>query len=277
MPRSTPTPPPRCMLCYSCWRGSPSATSLPPRWVRWRRDGALGQAGALGLRAQSRMSRAQIAHCQRCCACKEPLAVVLAVSLDRPPLLLGIKQHARHAPALQTCPPLRRLVSHSHAPKTDLPLPLCPSPSASPPRPLQFLSIHGPALLLDLPPTLYRPQLEPYMAALMRHCLEDPATLQVFVCVCACVCTLLALRVVAGVGEPGHCRLPLPPGSHGSPRSGLSCRGWRCGTAAAGCCHTLVQGDESLRCCPYPRPSMPSHPTPPHPSPPNPQTGGHGG
>lgn len=45
--------------------------------------------------------------------------------------------------------------------------------------PLQFLGIHGPALLLDLPPPLYRPELEPYMAALMRHCLEDPATLQV--------------------------------------------------------------------------------------------------
>ncbi len=48
-----------------------------------------------------------------------------------------------------------------------------------PPAPLpQFLAIHGPSLLLDLPAPLYRPELEPYMAALMRHCLEDPSTLQ---------------------------------------------------------------------------------------------------
>ena len=43
----------------------------------------------------------------------------------------------------------------------------------------QVLAGKGPRLVLELPAAAFAPGLEPYIAALMRHILEDPATLQV--------------------------------------------------------------------------------------------------
>jgi E3 ubiquitin-protein ligase HUWE1 len=37
----------------------------------------------------------------------------------------------------------------------------------------------GPKLILDLPASCFLPEHEPYISAIMRHILEDPATLQV--------------------------------------------------------------------------------------------------
>ena len=42
----------------------------------------------------------------------------------------------------------------------------------------QVLAGKGPKLVLDLPPACFRAELEPAISALMRHILEDPATLQ---------------------------------------------------------------------------------------------------
>lgn len=42
-----------------------------------------------------------------------------------------------------------------------------------------MLAAHGHAALLELPPAVFRPELEPFMAAVFRHILEDPVTLQV--------------------------------------------------------------------------------------------------
>ena len=42
----------------------------------------------------------------------------------------------------------------------------------------QVLREKGHRLILDLPVSALGPELEPYMTALMRHILEDPATLQ---------------------------------------------------------------------------------------------------
>lgn len=44
---------------------------------------------------------------------------------------------------------------------------------------LQVLAARGHAALLDLPPAVFKPELEPFVAAVFRHILEDPATLQV--------------------------------------------------------------------------------------------------
>ena len=41
------------------------------------------------------------------------------------------------------------------------------------------LAVRGHAALLDLPPPVFKPELEPFVAAVFRHILEDPATLQV--------------------------------------------------------------------------------------------------
>lgn len=43
----------------------------------------------------------------------------------------------------------------------------------------QVLAARGHASLLDLPPSVFKPELEPFIAAVFRHILEDPATLQV--------------------------------------------------------------------------------------------------
>lgn len=43
---------------------------------------------------------------------------------------------------------------------------------------MQVLSGKGPKLVLDLPTACFRAELEPAISALMRHILEDPATLQ---------------------------------------------------------------------------------------------------
>lgn len=43
---------------------------------------------------------------------------------------------------------------------------------------MQVLREKGHRLALDLPVSALGPELEPYMTALMRHILEDPATLQ---------------------------------------------------------------------------------------------------
>ncbi len=50
----------------------------------------------------------------------------------------------------------------------------------------QVLAGKGPRLMLDLPAAAFAPELEPYIAAVMRHILEDPATLQVRWCKLAC-------------------------------------------------------------------------------------------
>ena len=42
-----------------------------------------------------------------------------------------------------------------------------------------MLAARGHIALLELPPQVFRPELEPFMAAVFRHILEDPATLQV--------------------------------------------------------------------------------------------------
>lgn len=41
-----------------------------------------------------------------------------------------------------------------------------------------MLAGKGPKLVLDLPAACFRAELEPSISALMRHILEDPATLQ---------------------------------------------------------------------------------------------------
>lgn len=41
-----------------------------------------------------------------------------------------------------------------------------------------MLAGKGPKLVLDLPPACFQPELEPSISAIMRHILEDPATLQ---------------------------------------------------------------------------------------------------
>ena len=46
------------------------------------------------------------------------------------------------------------------------------------PNMLQVLAGKGPKLVLDLPAACFRPELEPSISAIMRHILEDPATLQ---------------------------------------------------------------------------------------------------
>ena len=46
------------------------------------------------------------------------------------------------------------------------------------PAALTALAARAHVLLLSLPAELYRPELEPFMAAILRHMLEDPATLQ---------------------------------------------------------------------------------------------------
>ena len=43
---------------------------------------------------------------------------------------------------------------------------------------MQVLAGKGPKLVLDLPAACFRPELEPSISAIMRHILEDPATLQ---------------------------------------------------------------------------------------------------
>ena len=43
---------------------------------------------------------------------------------------------------------------------------------------MQVLAGKGPKLVLDLPAACFQPQLEPSISAIMRHILEDPATLQ---------------------------------------------------------------------------------------------------
>ena len=43
---------------------------------------------------------------------------------------------------------------------------------------VQVLAGKGPKLVLDLPAACFRPELEPSISAIMRHILEDPATLQ---------------------------------------------------------------------------------------------------
>jgi predicted regulator of Ras-like GTPase activity (Roadblock/LC7/MglB family) len=43
----------------------------------------------------------------------------------------------------------------------------------------KVLAARGHAALLDLPPAVFKPELEPFVAAVFRHILEDPATLQV--------------------------------------------------------------------------------------------------
>lgn len=66
------------------------------------------------------------------------------------------------------------------------PYQLAPSLPALPPLPaltshLQVLAARGHVQLLTLPPAAFRPELEPFMAAVFRHILEDPSTLQVCV------------------------------------------------------------------------------------------------
>jgi len=43
---------------------------------------------------------------------------------------------------------------------------------------VQVLAGKGPKLVLDLPAACFQPELEPSISAIMRHILEDPATLQ---------------------------------------------------------------------------------------------------
>lgn len=43
---------------------------------------------------------------------------------------------------------------------------------------MQVLAGKGPKLILELPLACFSPDLEPYISAIMRHILEDPATLQ---------------------------------------------------------------------------------------------------
>ena len=43
---------------------------------------------------------------------------------------------------------------------------------------MQVLAGKGPKLVLDLPAGCFKPTLEPSISAIMRHILEDPATLQ---------------------------------------------------------------------------------------------------
>ncbi len=43
---------------------------------------------------------------------------------------------------------------------------------------MQVLAGKGPRLILELPLACFSPDLEPYISAIMRHILEDPATLQ---------------------------------------------------------------------------------------------------
>lgn len=43
---------------------------------------------------------------------------------------------------------------------------------------MQVLAGKGPKLVLDLPAACFQPELEPSISAIMRHILEDPATLQ---------------------------------------------------------------------------------------------------
>ena len=43
---------------------------------------------------------------------------------------------------------------------------------------MQVLAGKGPKLVLDLPAACFKPTLEPSISAIMRHILEDPATLQ---------------------------------------------------------------------------------------------------
>lgn len=84
-----------------------------------------------------------------------------------------------------------RLAAHATWPflrsRLDVPLMLCWVISAGPRCPacpacifcLQVLAARGHAALLDLPPAVFKPELEPFIAAVFRHILEDPATLQV--------------------------------------------------------------------------------------------------
>ncbi len=73
---------------------------------------------------------------------------------------------------------------------------------------MQVLAGKGPKLVLDLPAACFRPELEPSISAIMRHILEDPATLQAAM-EAEIRATLSKQKTPANRSGPPH--LPLPP------------------------------------------------------------------
>lgn len=68
---------------------------------------------------------------------------------------------------------------------------------------VQVLSRHGPSLLLDLPAACFSPVLETHMSAIVRHMLEDPATLQ----------AAMEAEILSTIATSGRARQPGAPGT----------------------------------------------------------------
>ena len=71
-----------------------------------------------------------------------------------------------------------------------------------------MLAARGHAALLDLPAAVFKPELEPFVAAVFRHILEDPATLQArwYLPTCGGVRYL----VCQSTGDGGDCMPRMP-------------------------------------------------------------------
>ena len=67
---------------------------------------------------------------------------------------------------------------------------------------VQVLAQKGPRLLLELPSACFTPVLEAYMSAIMRHMLEDPATLQ----------AAMEAEILSTLASGGRARQPGAPG-----------------------------------------------------------------